>query len=107
MDWPFTFAVQMIDIPANKPISCMALKMCLAIMVFLPKKHCAALPILSSEALHVAAALLLVKKPLNQLFQSRSAFRQAHFRFLTISIPRVVNNHATKIPNTNKSQPEV
>src|ERR1700740_478257 len=71
------------------------------------KEHCAAPPILSSEALHVAAARLLVKKPLDQSFESRSAFRQAHFRFLTISIPRVVNNHATKIPHTNKSQPEV
>jgi hypothetical protein len=52
-------------------------------------------------------ALLLVKKPLNQSFQSRFALRQAHFRFLTISIPRVVNNHAPKISNTYKLQPKV
>src|SRR5580698_8662096 len=50
--------------------------------------------------------MLLVKKPLNQSFQSRVASRQAHFWFLTIPIPPVVNNHALKISNTNKSQPK-
>src|ERR1700722_5265559 len=35
--------------------------------------------ILESGSKHVSAALLLVKKPLNQLFQSRFALRQAHF----------------------------
>ena len=36
-------------------------------------------PILKSEAQHVAAALLLVKKPLNQSLQSRFALCQAYF----------------------------
>ena len=62
--------------------------------------------ILKSRSKHVAAALLLVKKPLNQLFQSRFASRQAHFWFVTIPIPPVVNNHALEISNTNKSQPK-
>src|ERR1700761_6658194 len=65
MDWPFTFAVQMIDIPANKPITCMALKMCLAIMVLSPKSI--VLRLRSSHQKHVAVALQLVKKPLNQV----------------------------------------
>jgi len=37
MDWPFTFAIQMIEIHAINPIDCTALEMCLAIMVFSPK----------------------------------------------------------------------
>ena len=36
-------------------------------------------PIVKSGSSHVAAALLLVKKPLNQLFQGRPALRQAGF----------------------------
>src|SRR3984893_13919880 len=37
MDWPFTFVVQMIESPAINPITCTALTMCLAIIVFAPK----------------------------------------------------------------------
>ena len=61
----------------------------------------------TSEPVENLLALRLVKKPLYQSFQSRFAVRQAHFRFLTISIPRVVNNHAPKISNAYKLQPKV
>src|SRR5580704_9284017 len=41
IDWPFTFATQMIEIPAVNPTSCTALKSCLAIMVFSPLNNMA------------------------------------------------------------------
>ena len=44
MDWPFALAVKMIEIPAN-PISCMALKLCLAIMVLSLREVCAAIAV--------------------------------------------------------------
>ena len=81
MDWPFAFAVKMIEIPAINPMSCMALKLCLAIMVlsFPQKEQSAVPPILHSDAWPFAVVPLLVEKPFNQSFQSRFAFRQAHF----------------------------
>jgi hypothetical protein len=69
----------MIEIPAINPISCTALRTCLAIMGFSPKNIRAARAILKPRAQHATAALLLVKKPLNQSLQVCFALRQAHF----------------------------
>jgi hypothetical protein len=57
-----------------------------ALPVILPQLHetifedlLQGLPILKSGSKHGAADLLLVKKPRNQVFQSRFALRQAYF----------------------------
>jgi hypothetical protein len=47
------------------------------------------------------------QEPVNKSFEGRFTVRKAHFRFLAISIPRIVDNHAAKISNANQSQPEV